>query len=94
MEKIPEMKGLKKTWPVIREYVVRRYLLERDIKGIEHKYPMFGTLDPFVTLFMPSKIYREEGYKDSVDIARQCVKSRVSYLQSRNPVIRRLEENE
>lgn len=94
MDKIPEMKSLKKTWPVIREYVVRRYLLERDIKGIEHKYPMFGTLDPFVTLFMPSKIYREEGYKDSVDIARQCVKSRVSYLQSRNPVIRRLEENE
>ena len=94
MEKIPEMKNLKKTWPVIREYVVRRYLLERDIKGIEHKYPMFGTLDPFVTLFMPSKMYREEGYKDSIDIARRCVNSRVSYLKSRNPVIRRLEENE
>ena len=94
MEKIPEMKNLKKTWPVIREYVVRRYLLERDIEGIEHKYPIFGILDPFVTLFMPSKMYREEGYKDSVEIARQCVKSRVSYLQSRNPVIRRLEENE
>lgn len=94
MEKIPEMKNLKKTWPVIREYVVRRYLLERDIKGIDHKYPMFGTLDPFVTLFMPSKMYREEGYKESIDIARQCVNSRVSYLKSRNPVIRRLEENE
>lgn len=71
----------------IKEYAIRRYLLERDIKGIEHKYPISGCLDEFITLFMPKDKYRLEGYKDLVDLARTSVKSRVSYLISRNPRI-------
>ena len=75
----------------VKEYVVRRYLLERDIYHIHHVYPMFGRLDPFLTLFMPYEEYKKNGYNNSVDIAKQCVKSRVSYKTSRNPVLRRLE---
>lgn len=74
----------------VRDYVIRRYLLERDIKQIEHKYPMYGSLYPYVTLFADKDTYRDLGYKDAIELARQCVKSRVSYLQTRNPIIRRL----
>ena len=77
----------------VKEYVVRRYLLERDVKGIEHKYPMFGELNPFLTLFSTMSDYIHWGYKDVTGIARQCVNSRVAYKRSRNPVIRRVEGN-
>ena len=73
----------------IKEYVTRRYILERDIKHIEHKYPIFGDLSPFLTLFMPRENYESLGY-DTEDIARRCIISRVDYKKSRNPVIRRL----
>lgn len=33
----------------IYEYVLRRYLLERDIGKVYHKYDIWGTLDPFLT---------------------------------------------
>lgn len=75
----------------IKEYVARRYLLERDIRGVVHKYPMYGTLDPFLTLFTTPEHYIKLGYTDTLDIAKQCVESRVSYKQSRNPILRRLE---
>ena len=93
MDKIPDLKKLKPSWSIIAEYVVRRYLLERDILHIDHKYKMYGTLNPYLTLFMPAQDYVAAGHKDVVDIAKQCVESRISYLQSRSPIIRRLNEN-
>lgn len=87
---LPESKIIPRQAEFIKEYVVRRYLLERDILGIEHNYPMFGTLDPYLTLFMPSDDYIKFGYTNTHEIVIQCVKSRVSFKQSRNPVIRRL----
>lgn len=89
-DSLPESKIIPKQPEFIKEYVVRRYLLERDVLGIQHKFPMFGTLDPYLTLFMPSDKYIEYGYQHTHDIVIQCVKSRVSFKQSRNPVIRRL----
>ena len=92
-DQLPESKILPKQAEFVKEYVVRRYLLERDVKRVKHNYPMFGTLNPFLTLFMPRSDYIRLGYTDVEDIARQCVTSRVSYKQSRNPVIRRLTAN-
>lgn len=77
----------------VKEYVVRRYLLERDVKCVEHRYPMYGNLDPFLTLFTTTSDYIHLGYTDVVDIAKKCVQSRVSYKRSRNPVLRRIEGN-
>ena len=77
----------------IKDYLMRKYLLDRDIKHKEFKYPLYGTLDPFITLFMPASEYKNLGY-DPVDLARQCVLSRISYKQSRSPVLKRIRENE
>ncbi len=88
IDTLPEFQILPKNDEFVKEYVVRRYLLERDIKGIKHNYPLFGTLDPFLTLFMPTGDYTKYGYSNLLDLARSCVKSRVSYLQSRNPFVR------
>ena len=77
----------------IKDYLMRKYLLDRDIKHKEFKYPLYGTLDPFITLFMPASEYKNLGY-DPVDLAKQCVLSRVSYKQSRSPVLKRIRENE
>ena len=74
----------------MKEYVVRRYLLERDISNVQHRYPLWGSLDPFLTLFMPPDEYIKYGYTDIIDLARKCVESRVSYRKSRNPIVRRL----
>lgn len=71
----------------MKEYAIRRYLLERDVKGIKHKYDVVGDLPEFITLFMPSYMYESEGYGDPVELARTCVQARVSYLSSRNPRI-------
>lgn len=89
-DELPESKIIPKQPEFIKEYVVRRYLLERDILSINHKYPLFGTLDPFLTLFMPPEDYIKCGYNNVHEIVIQCVNSRVSFKQSRNPVIRRL----
>lgn len=78
----------------IYEYVLRRYLLERDIGKVYHKYDIWGTLDPFLTLFAPADWYGKHGYKDSLDIAKKCVDSRVSFLRSRNPIIRKIQGTE
>lgn len=74
-----------------KEYVVRRYLLERDINHIHHRYSMCGTLDPFLTLFSTTDDYVRFGYTDLEGIARKCVEARVSYKRSRNPILRRAE---
>lgn len=91
---LPESQIIPKQADFIKEYVVRRYLLERDIDGVKHKYPMFGDLDPFLTLPLTVADYKDFGYTDSVKLARQCVASRVNYKVSRNPIVRRLESND
>ena len=88
---LPESKYIPYNRDFVKEYVVRRYLLERDVKGIHHKYPLFGTLDPYLTLFTTPDEYIQLGIDDTDALARACVKARVSYKQSRNPVIRRLQ---
>lgn len=93
-DQLPETEGLPRDIHYMKEYVIRRYLLERDIKGIKHKYPLVGALDPFITLFAPMKVYKELGYTDYLGMAKQCVKSRVSYYYTRNPIVRRLLGNE
>lgn len=71
----------------MKEYAIRRYLLERDVGKIKHKYEIRGTLPEFMTLFMPASRYKQEGIIDVVELARMCVKARISYLSSRNPRI-------
>lgn len=87
---LPEASKLPYNREFVKEYVVRRYLLERDIYHVDHTYKMYGSLDPFLTLFMPYEDYKRNGYTDSIQIAKQCVMSRVAYKTSRNPVLRRL----
>lgn len=91
--RLPESLCIPYSKEFIKEYVVRRYLLERDIKGIQHRYKLYGELDPFLTLFTTVEDYARLGYTDSVKLARDCVSARVRYKQSRNPVLRRLSNN-
>lgn len=86
-EQVPDLNKLPRTAKFRNEYVIRRYLLERDIIGIEHKYPMYGALQKFLTLFMPAEQYLALGY-DPDKIAEQCVKSRVNFYLTRNPILR------
>lgn len=69
----------------IKEYAIRRYILERDIAGVKHKFDVRGSLPEFMTLFMPASMYTKEGYGNAIDIAKKCVSARVSYLRTRNP---------
>lgn len=85
-DKLPDTKKLPKTESFMREYVTRKYVLERDVKGIEHAYPMRGTLMPFLTLYAPSRYYSDKGF-DVEDTARTCVEARRSFKESRNPII-------
>lgn len=87
---LPDTKLIPKQSEFVKEYVVRRYLLERDVERIQHKYPIFGTLEPFLTLSMPAHMYAKYGYADAVDLAKKCVVSRVNYKISRNPIVRRM----
>jgi len=82
-------KWIPKNAEFIKEYVVRKYLMDIEIKGIQYKYPIYGTLEPYLTLFMEAKEYANRGF-NVVELARRCVLSRVSYKQSRSPVIRRI----
>lgn len=82
-------KWIPKNAEFIKEYLVRKYLMDIELKGIQYKYPIYGTLDPYLTLFMEAKEYANRGF-DIVELARKCVLSRVSYKQSRSPVIRRI----
>lgn len=86
-------KWIPKNVDFIKEYVVRKYLMDIEHMGATYKYPLFGTLDPFLTLFMPASEYVKRGY-DAVDLAKRCVQSRVSYKQSRSPIIRRIQASE
>jgi len=84
-DELPESKVIPKTSEFIKEYVARRYLLERDA-GVQHKYPMRGALNPFLTLFTTSTEYASMGYADPLALAEQCVSARVAYWTSRNPI--------
>lgn len=86
-------KWIPKSAEFIKEYIVRKYLMDIEYKGAEFKYPIFGTLDPFLTLFMPVDEYTKRGF-DALKVAKSCVLSRVSYKQSRSPVLRRIREDE
>lgn len=88
-DQLPELRKLPPNRAFQQEYVVRKYLLERDNGVYRDKQP-FGTLYPFITLFMPPQEYIKRGYKDVLEIAKSCVKSRVSYFRSRNPMLNRL----
>ena len=90
---LPESVSIPYTKEFVKEYVVRRYLLERDIKGIDHKYKMYGTLDPYLTLFTSIGDYISMGYTDIIQMAKDCVYARIRYKQSRNPIIRGLDNN-
>lgn len=90
VEVVPDMVALPKSKIFYMDYVVRRYLLERDILGIEHKFPMYGTFDPFITLFTTMEEYAALGYSDFESMAKQCVIGRVKFYQSRNPLVRGL----
>lgn len=92
-DSLPESAFIPKSAEFIREYVIRKYLLERDYLGIHHRYMMYGTLDPFITLIAPAETYKSWGYTDVLSIAKNCVNARVSYKRSRNPVLRRLGVN-
>lgn len=87
-DSLPDSKRIPKSAEYIKDYVIRRYLMERDILHIKHKYPMWGSLDPFITLFMPAADYKRYGIDDVVTTARTCVTSRVSWYQTRNPILR------
>lgn len=91
-DKLEIAKWIPKQAEFIKEYIVRKYLMDIEYKGAEYKYPIFGTLDPYLTLFMPAEEYAKRGY-DIVDLAKKCVQSRVSYKQSRSPILRRIQES-
>lgn len=90
---IPECANLPMTKAIVHDYVIRRYLLERDVKHIDHNYKMYGDLDPYLTLFMPMTGYSKLGYRDLVGMARSCVQSRINYIRTRNPVLKKLRES-
>lgn len=90
-DELPDTKLIPKQSEFVKEYVVRRYLLERDIDHVKHSYPMYGTLESFLTLAMLPSQYALFGYTDPVALAKKCVVSRVNYKISRNPIVRRLE---
>ena len=89
---LPESKIIPRDSEFVKEYVIRRYLLEKEA-GIEHKYNIMGGLEPFLTLFMPSTMYIEKGYTDTLSIVKRCVMARIHYKQSRNPILRRIEKS-
>lgn len=91
-DSIPESSIIPRHPEFIKEYVIRRYLLEKE-NGMEHNYNIVGGLDPFLTLFMPFTKYIERGYKDTLSIVKLCVTSRVHYKQARNPILKRIENS-
>lgn len=86
---LPEFEVIPKTPEFMKEYVTRRYLLERDINGIQHQFPLFGSLDKFLTLFSTPGEYANYGYSNPIALAKNCVRARVAYKKSRNPILRK-----
>lgn len=88
MQQVTDMKALPHNKYYVWDYIIRRYILERDIKHITHKYPLVGSFKPFLTLFTTPEQYKKFGYSDSIDLAHQCVMGRIEFYQSRNPLVR------
>lgn len=88
--KLPESKLIPFSIDFVKEFVVRKYLLERDFLHIDHRYSIYGTLDPYLTLFTTPDEYASMGYTDTLGMAKSCVASRISYKRSRNPMLRKL----
>lgn len=85
---LPESKIIPATKEFMKEYQIRRYLLERDA-GVKHKYPLQGDLGEFITLFMTPDMYIQLGYTDVEGMAEKCVHSRIKFHRTRNPMLRR-----
>lgn len=85
---LPESRIIPKTKEFMKEYQIRRYLLERDA-GIKHKYPLQGELGEFITLFMTPDMYIQLGYADVEEMAKKCVHNRIKFHRTRNPMLRR-----
>lgn len=85
---LPESRIIPKTKEFMKEYQIRRYLLERDA-GVKHKYPLQGDLGEFITLFMTPDMYIQLGYTDVEEMAKKCVHSRIKFHRTRNPMLRR-----
>lgn len=83
---VEDMKNLPDINVFYYDYIMRRYLLERDYHTVEHKYPLDGYLQPFTVLFMTPEEYAQFGYTDALDLAKQCVKHRVQFYQSIHPL--------
>ena len=87
-DELPISKIVPKTKEFMREYVARRFYLERDVQNIEHRYKTLGTYLPFATLFTTPEEYKALGYNDALDLAWKCVKHRIFYHQTASPVLR------
>lgn len=92
IECIDDMKNLPDNKVYYWDYIVRRYLLERDKLNIHHNYPLLGYFEPWMTLFAPPDVYIKHGYLDVEEMARKCVHGRILFYQSRNPLVRRIFE--
>ena len=88
-KEMEDTRDLPQTESFMNEYVVRKYLLERD-SGVNHKYKMRGDLSEFITLYAPPAYYEDKGY-DPIEVGRQCVRSRVLFKKSRNPILNHVE---
>ena len=86
-DKLKDTKKLPRTESFATEYVVRKYLLDRDYNRVEHKYPMRGTVNPFIVLYNSPEYYRRHKL-DPQEVGRQCVQSRIDYFRSVNPIIK------
>lgn len=84
-DSLPISRKLPKTVEFIKEYVARKYLLDRD-NSVQQKFPLRGSLEPYLTLFAPPEFYKGI---NPIELAKTCVKTRVKYLQSRNPFLER-----
>lgn len=91
-DKLEDTKKLPKTESFMNEYVTRRYILECQ-KGIEHKYPMRGSLESFITLYAPPSYYEEHKY-DPIEIGKKCIQSRISFKRTRNPILKMINNEE
>lgn len=84
--KDPDLNNVPGNEYFIKDYMYRKYILDEEYGGIEHRYPPFGTYGPFMSLFMPKELYHKFGYKDAASIGRQCVQNRIDFFRSRNPL--------
>lgn len=86
-DELEDTKNLPKHPVFMNEYVVRRYILDRTISKVKHKYHMRGDIRPFLTLYNTPDYYKDLGY-DPIQIGKQCIKSRQAYKFSCNPIVR------